>query len=72
PDSRVLLLTRDHPEGMLIEVYNFSEDVVELPTYLLRDRLGDIAVERIGGYDYSLDPETIRIRPYQPLWLTAG
>ena len=72
PDSRVLLLTRDHPEGMLIEVYNFSEDAVELPTYLLRDRLGDTAVERIGGYDYSLDPETIRIRPYQPLWLTAG
>lgn len=72
PDSRVLLLTRDHPEGMLIEVYNFSEDVVDLPTYLLRDRLGDTAVEQIGGYDYSLDPETLRIRPYQPLWLTAG
>ena len=72
PDSRVLLLTRHHPEGMLIEVYNFSEDVVDLPTYLLRSRLGDTAVEQIGGYDYSLDPETIRVRPYQPLWLTAG
>ena len=72
PDSRVLLLTRDHPEGMLIEAYNFSEDVVELPTYVLRDRLGDIAIEQISGYDYSLAPATLRIRPYQPLWLTAG
>ena len=72
PDSRVLLLTRDHPEGMLIEAYNFSEDVVELPTYVLRDRLGDSAIEQISGYGYSLAPETIRIRPYQPLWLTAG
>ncbi|MFT3834668.1 MAG: amylosucrase [Micropruina sp.] len=72
PDSRVLLLTRDHPEGMLIEAYNFSEEVVELPTYVLRDRLGDTAVEQISGYDYSLAPETLLIRPYQPLWLTAG
>lgn len=36
PDSRSLLLTREHPEGMLIEVYNF-EDVVDLPVYALRD-----------------------------------
>ena len=72
PDSRVLLLTRDHPEGMLIEAYNFSEDVVELPTYVLRSRLGDSTVEQISGYDYSLAPDTLRIRPYQPLWLTAG
>ena len=71
PDSRVLLLTREHPEGMLIEVYNFSEDVVDLPVYALRDRLGSTAVEHISGYDYSLEPETLRVRPYQPLWLTA-
>jgi amylosucrase len=56
---------------MLIEVYNFSEDVVDLPVYVLRDRLGSTAVEQISGYDYSLDPETLRVRPYQPLWLTA-
>lgn len=72
PDSRVLLLTRNHPEGVLIEAYNFSEDAVELPTYVLRSRLGDSAVEQISGYDYSLAPETLLIRPYQPLWLTAG
>lgn len=57
---------------MLIEAYNFSEDAVELPTYVLRSRLGDSAVEQISGYDYSLAPETLLIRPYQPLWLTAG
>ncbi|MFT3860745.1 alpha-amylase family protein [Micropruina sp.] len=72
PDSRVLLLTRDHPEGLLVEAYNFSEDAVELPSYVLRSRLGDTAVEQISGYDYSLLPETLLIRPYQPLWLTAG
>lgn len=71
PDSRVLVLTRDHPEGTLIEVYNFSEDLVELPAYVLRDRLGTTAVEQISGFDYSLEPDTLRIRPYQPLWLTA-
>ncbi len=56
PDSRVLVLTRDHPEGALIEVYNFSEDLVELPAYVLRDRLGTTAVEQISGFDYSLEP----------------
>ncbi|MCW3158671.1 amylosucrase [Micropruina sonneratiae] len=71
PDARVLVLTRDHPEGTLIEVYNFSEDAVELPSYVLHDRLGDVATEQISGYDYSLLPETVRIRPYQPLWLTT-
>ncbi|HOQ54232.1 MAG TPA: hypothetical protein PLF56_11545, partial [Micropruina sp.] len=57
--------------GALIEVYNFSEDLVELPAYVLRDRLGTTAVEQISGFDYSLEPDTLRIRPYQPLWLTA-
>ena len=71
PDPRVLLLTRDHPEGTLIEAYNFSEDLVDLPLYAIRDRLGPAAVEQISGYDYSLEPDTLRIRPYQPLWLTA-
>ncbi|MEZ5089633.1 MAG: amylosucrase [Micropruina sp.] len=72
PDSRVLVLTRDHPEGVLVEIYNFSEDAVELPVYTLRSRLGETAVERISGYDYSLVPETLLVRPYQPLWLTAS
>ena len=71
PDSRVLVLTRDHPAGTLIEVYNFSEDVVDLPAYVLRDRLGTAAVEQISGYDYSLEPDTLRVRPYQSLWLTV-
>lgn len=69
PDSRLLLLTRDHPLGTMIEVYNFSEDAVDLPTYVLRDRLGSTAYEALSGYDYSLDPATLQVRPYQPLWL---
>lgn len=69
PDPRILLLTRDHPIGTMIEVYNFSEDLVDLPTYLLRDRLGRSAREAISGYTWSLEPGTLAIRPYQALWL---
>ncbi|WP_203566427.1 alpha-amylase family protein [Aestuariimicrobium ganziense] len=72
PDPRILLLTRDHPLGMMVCAYNLSEDEVELWAAPLRDRLGEHADELISGNTWSLQPEYLRIRPYQPLWLVRS
>mgnify|MGYP000869004808 FL=1 len=71
PDPRVLVLVRDHPLGPLVEVYNMSEQTVQLHHSVLTQHLGYDARELIGGYTYDLRPATIDIWPYQAAWLTA-
>ena len=71
PDPRVLILVRDHPLGPLVEVYNMSEQTVQLHHSVLTQHLGYDARELIGGYTYDLRPATIDIWPYQAAWLTA-
>jgi amylosucrase len=70
PDGRVLLLRRDHPLGVMVQVYNFSEAPVMLPGYVLRDVLGVLAHDRLSGSVFSLDRTTVRLEPYRALWLT--
>ncbi len=70
PDSRLLILKRDHPMGAMVQVYNFSESTVELSCDLLRGHLGVVADERLTGYEYSLMPWTLSIDPYRALWFT--
>nr|WP_034388293.1 alpha-amylase family protein [Deinococcus sp. YIM 77859] len=72
PDERTLLLRRDHPLGALVQVYNFSEETVMLPSYVLRDVLGDEAHDRLSGSVLRLDGPTVRLTGYRALWLTAG
>lgn len=69
PDSRLLLLHRSHPEGEMMQIYNFSEHPVNLDCSALRFTLGSEAKELISGYDYDLSPWTLTVQPYQALWL---
>ena len=72
PDSRALLLRRDHPLGGMVQVYNFSEQTVMLPSHVLRDVLGDHVQDRLSGSAFRLDRPTVRLEGYRALWLTAG
>ncbi|GBF05657.1 alpha amylase [Deinococcus aerius] len=72
PDGRVLLLRREHPLGTMVQAYNFSEDAVMLPSYVLRGVLGDHAQDRLSGSVFSLDRPTVRLDPYRALWLTTS
>ena len=71
PDGRVLLLRREHPLGAMVGVYNFSEETVMLPAYVLREVLGDHAHDRLSGSTFSFDRPTVRLDPYRALWLVA-
>lgn len=70
PDRRVLLLRRDHPLGAFLQVYNFSEERVQLPTYLLRDHLGEHALDRLTGSAFTFHRPTVTLEPYRAMWLT--
>ncbi|MBB5235249.1 alpha-amylase family glycosyl hydrolase [Deinococcus budaensis] len=72
PDGRVLLLRRDHPLGVMVQVYNFSEETVALPGHLLRELLGDHAEDRLSGSTFSLDRPTLRLGGYRALWLLGA
>ncbi len=72
PDPRILILKREHPLGPLIELYNMSEQRVDLHHSVLTQHLGYTARELIGGYDYDLRPATIGIWPYQAAWFIAS
>ena len=69
PDPRVLVLRRDHPHGVLLELYNFSEHEVAFPTYLLRDQLGEHATDAVAGTHFTLQRATTRLSPFRALWL---
>ncbi|WP_232012535.1 alpha-amylase family protein [Propionibacterium australiense] len=71
PDPRILILKRDHALGPLVEIYNMSEQMVDLHHSALTQHLGYNARELIGGYDYDLRPATIGIWPYQAAWFVA-
>lgn len=71
PDGRALILKRKHPLGTFLQVYNFSESSVNLPTHVLREHLGNVADERLSGYTYNLTPEHITLAPYAAWWLTS-
>ncbi|MEF2277768.1 alpha-amylase family protein [Deinococcus sp. YIM 134068] len=69
PDGRVLLLRRDHPLGVMVQAYNFSEEEVLLPSHVLRDHLGDHATDRLGGSAFTFGPYPVRLDSYRALWL---
>lgn len=71
PDARLLILKRDHPLGAMVQVYNVSEDWVELSCGILRGHVGVVVDERLSGFEYSLAPPTLTVEPYGVLWLTV-
>lgn len=70
PDSRVLLLRRDHPLGTMLGVYNFSHEDVSFPTSALREHLGEQAEDRLSGARLTFVRPTLRLEPYRAMWLT--
>jgi len=72
PDRRLLLVRRDHPLGVMLQVYNVSEDTVRIDLHHLRAHVGEKAYERIRGFDYDLSRNSMDIEPYQALWLTPA
>ena len=72
PDPRLLLLRRDHPLGVMLQVYNVSEEEVRLPAAVLADVLGPTASELLGGHAWNLATDVVGVRPYAALWFVPG
>ncbi|MBZ9750944.1 alpha-amylase family protein [Deinococcus sp. HMF7604] len=72
PDPCVLLLRRDHPQGVLLGVYNFSEHTINFPAWALRDQLGPQALDHLAGSAFTFGHAPVVLDPYRALWLTAA
>lgn len=68
PDNRLLITRRDHPLGVMLQVYNFSEAEVRVSLEHLRYHLGPSSLELLTGYDYDLSRHTMTIGGYEALW----
>ncbi len=71
PDPRLLLLVREHPQGTMVQLYNFSDEQVSIPMGSVAEQLGDHAVELIGGHGYDLRPPVLDVGRYQAMWFVA-
>ena len=71
PNERVLMLTREHPVGRLVQVYNFSEEPQELPASVFAPYGWPVGVDRITGQRVPLAVDSVMLLPYARLWLTA-
>lgn len=68
PDSRVILLQRSHHLGCLLQVYNFSDEEVILPSDLFVELLGQQATDQLSGQIITCG-RPIRVESYDALWL---
>jgi amylosucrase len=65
PNPHLLVLKREHPEGTLVQVYNFSEQDQALPWETLRQE------GIVQPYDQITQaPGPAYLRPFARLWLT--
>lgn len=71
-DRRLLLLHRDHPEGVMLQVLNVSEDPVDLDPTALRDAVGTAPRELLSGHGWDLAVPRVSIAPYQVLWFVES
>ncbi|PTA68008.1 alpha-amylase family protein [Deinococcus arcticus] len=72
PDPCVLLLRRDHPLGVMLGVYNFSEHTVQFPAWALREHLGEHALDHVAGSAFTFGHAPVVLDPYRALWLTQA
>ena len=68
PNKHLLLLKRAHPEGTMVQLYNFSEHRTTIDTATLRAHLNATVLEALSGYDYNLKTTELIIEPYHCLW----
>lgn len=71
PDPRLLMLRRDHSLGVMLQVYNFSEERVTLPAYVLREHLGAAATDQLGDRTFDLGRPSVTLGAYGALWLVG-
>ena len=72
PDPACLAVTRDHPEGRLLQLYNVSEEPVRVPHWWLVNHGVDpwTCVEHLAGSAPRMDGENLVLAGYQSVWLT--
>lgn len=68
PNKHLLLLKREHPQGTMVQLYNFSEFRTTINTSTLRAHLNSSVFEALSGYDYNLNTAELIIEPYHCLW----
>lgn len=72
PDPCVLLLRREHPLGVMVQVYNFSEHRIQFPAHVLREQLGDGARDLLSANHFHLTRPTLTLSPFRALWLVGA
>lgn len=70
-DHRVLAIRRDHPIGLMYQLYNLSEHRVSIPMGLLRTPYGSRAKELLDDVTWDLGPADFSLDPYQVRWFVA-
>jgi len=53
-------------------IVQHGEEEVLLPSYVLRDHLGDHATDRLGGSAFTFGPYPVRLDSYRALWLVSA
>ena len=68
-NDAVLAMRRAHPTGVMLELYNFTERHLTLDTHILNDNQLSQPFDQIEQRFIDTSDSTIRMGPYQRLWL---
>ena len=71
PNRSVLVLTRAHASGDLVQVYNVSPEWQRIPSELLGSLHGRALREELAGSPCEIVDGEIVLAPYAALWLTS-
>ena len=71
-NDHVLGLERRHPLGLMLQIYNFSEEWQSLPASVLWETGLYNPIERIGGARLNLNGSGWTLPPYARLWVTEA
>ncbi|GGQ99858.1 alpha-amylase family protein [Deinococcus ruber] len=71
PNAQVLFLARQHPIGVMLGLYNFSEHAQPFPTAAITPHFRQ-ARDAISGTFPDLSGDTLTLPPYARLWLLSS
>ena len=71
-DDRLLVFTRNHASGPMVQVYNVSGDYAHIPWWVLHRSGLDGAVDALTGEAVFGDQWGVTVPPYAAWWLIAG
>ena len=70
PHSAVLVLTREHAAGDLVQIYNLSPEWKHVSVDVLGSLRNGRVREELSGSDLEVIAGEIQLPPYAALWLT--